>query len=84
MAEVIGFDYAFEELSVLYGQFIIDAREGYPEGKLEKVTHHYPYKKDQVVFYFAAPEDITVLLKLKYGPNIVVRPPKPDPVGFLA
>lgn len=79
MAEMIGFDYAFEELSLAYGQFITDAREGYPEGKFEKVTHHHPYKKDQVVLYFAAPEEITVLLKLKYGMHIVVRPAPKKP-----
>ena len=79
MAEMIGFDYTFEEFSLLYGQFVVDAKDGYPEGKIERVTHHYPYVEDRIVVHFAAPEEITVLLKLRFGAHIVTRPPKKEP-----
>lgn len=71
---MIGFDYSFDDFSLEYGKFIVAALEGYPEGKIEKVTHHYPFKDNRVIVYFKAPTDISVLLKLQFGNRIVDRP----------
>lgn len=75
MEKMIGFDFKFIEFSKNYGEFIFDALTSYPEGKIEKVSHYYDLKQNDIVYlHFSCPESVACFVKLKYGGFIVTRP----------
>lgn len=78
MEALIEYDFKFVDFSKLLGEFYVECAESYPEGVITKVTHHYPYTKDAIYLNFSCPEHVAVVLKLRFGHCITVRPPKPE------
>lgn len=81
MGKVI-FDFKFNPLSALYGQFLVDVHTAYPEVVVEDCSSHYPYDSKIRYVTVSVPEDVAVVLKLTYMDCVTKRPPpppKPDP-----
>lgn len=79
MASLMELDFRFKHLSAEYAQFILDALTAYPEGNVVEVKHLYDSNQlGTTVLSFSCPEDVAVVLRLKYQPNITKRPDKDD------
>lgn len=79
MEEMITYDFKFEDFSKRLGEFYVECADSHPDGKIERVTYHYPYEKGKIFLSFKCPENVAVVLKLRFGDCITIRPPKKDP-----
>jgi len=74
-------DFKFAPLSAAYGQFLVEVHSMDSHALLVNVTHHYGLTVvGSVVISVTTTEDIAMLLKLRFGTELVKRPePKPEP-----
>lgn len=81
METLISQDFEFNKLSLIYGKFLQEVHESYPEVQISDVSQHHFYKDQNTVFiHVAVPEPIAVILKLRFGGHLRDRPPpKPKP-----
>lgn len=81
METLIDQDFEFNKFSLIYGQFLQEVHESYPDVKITDVARHYTYKDQYTIFiHVAVPEEIAVILKLRFGACLRNRPPpKPEP-----
>ena len=76
----ISLDFKFNPLSAEYGRFLVDVHSLDSAVILADVTWHYAMNlSGNKVTSVTISEDMAMLLKLKFGANLVVRPePLPD------
>jgi hypothetical protein len=83
METLIEQDFEFNKYSLIYGQFLTEVYESCPDVKVEDVSAHHPYKDRNTHFVsVSVAERLAVVLKLRFGAHLRVRPPpkpKKDP-----
>jgi len=77
--EKIRFDFEFGNLSLELGQFLTLVHEEDPDICIERVDHHYAYNRDliRVSIEVDGASELAVMLKLKLGAHIRLRPLPP-------
>lgn len=71
---MVTIDFEFPTYSRTMGEFLLYLYDNYPTGKAEEVGIHYPYKPDTQYLSVTVPEDIAILMKLKFSAELRVRP----------
>jgi len=76
METLIEQDFEFNKYSLIYGQFLAEVHESLPDIVIEDVSQHHPYKDRHTHFVsVSVPERLAVVLKLRFGAHLRVRPP---------
>lgn len=75
--EKISMDFAFKKNSIQHGQFLVECHETCPDIEVKEVTLFYPAASlsGNIVVNVDAPDDLAVVLKLRFGQYIKERPP---------
>jgi len=71
---MVTLDFKLGKLSLALGEFITGFYGAYPTGQIKDVSSYYPYSKDFNYVSITAPEDIAVLIKLRFINEYVDRP----------
>lgn len=82
METLVDQDFGFNKTSLKYGQFLQEVHETCPGTLFTDVSHFYPWIKEKSFYvHVAVPERLAVILKLRFGDHLCVRPPpkEPDP-----
>ena len=77
MASLIKQDYEFDLKSLVYGKFLQECYESYPDVKITTVTSSYPTilkETSNQVVSVDVPEEVAVVLKLRFGDHLRIRP----------
>ena len=80
--ETMTMDFEFTRNSLQHGQFLVECHETCPGIEVKDVTSHYLMTAlgiGKTVYSVDAPEELAVVLKLRFGQSIRQRPaPKPS------
>lgn len=71
--ELVTQDFRFTENLLAHGEFIVDCLTMYPLGRLIDAQMQHSLSLGTCVLSFTCPEDIAVILKLKYGKYLEAR-----------
>lgn len=71
METLISLDFEFEPMSLMYGRFLIEVFETCPDTVIKNVNSLHPYTGGETKFvHVAVPEELAVVLKLKFGAHL--------------
>jgi len=71
-------DFKFKKLSIELGQFLVTINEIYPEVVIEDASKFYEFNPSHEFISIQVPEEVAVLLKLKFGDYLIERPLPPE------
>ncbi len=80
MDTLIEQDFLFDKGSLIYGQFLVEVLETCPDTLINDANRFYPWSGDISKYVSViVPEPLAVVLKLRFGKHLQIRPPQPTP-----
>jgi len=73
MAALITQDFEFTRNSLLYGQFLVECHESYPDVVITDTVRWHAYNTNTLYVTVDVPEDLAVVLKLRFGNQFRIR-----------